>query len=332
VLASSRRGQKPHSGRATSTAALGACWEGRDRPDWRRLCRRTGTPRSTQPVPGTTTRHCLVPVLSRSARTSFPQVRTTSLRCVVLSRLGSRRLAGPVSAPPAPILRGAFGVSPGVLACATATAATLATRWSPAHGNRTEGRPPATPATGLRSASSKNKNTERVCGDPLPPLPPFVCWLPPGPGGARRCCHKLEAGRKPRKRPRVGRRPSRPRCPPPRRRLCPLVPERGDARQPAAFGTSSWSQKLLERSLCGDSPRRWKTRPGAECTGPHHRSDVQIVPKRERLIAATTLRLRAEPLMAATRCKHKRYTRESPIIALIGGTLEDSIPATRPAH
>ena len=32
-----------------------------------------------------TTRHCLVPVLCRSAKTSFPEARTTSLRSVVLS-------------------------------------------------------------------------------------------------------------------------------------------------------------------------------------------------------------------------------------------------------
>src|ERR1039458_8916043 len=41
-----------------------------------------------QRVPVTATRHCLVPVLSRSAKTSFPEARTTSLRSVVLSRLG----------------------------------------------------------------------------------------------------------------------------------------------------------------------------------------------------------------------------------------------------
>src|ERR1035441_10862049 len=47
------------------------------------------------------TRHCLAPVLPRSAKTSFPEARTTSLRSVVLSRLGPQEFAGPVSAPPA---------------------------------------------------------------------------------------------------------------------------------------------------------------------------------------------------------------------------------------
>ena len=39
-------------------------------------------------VPMTATRHCLVPVLSESAKTSFLEARTTPLRSVVLSRLG----------------------------------------------------------------------------------------------------------------------------------------------------------------------------------------------------------------------------------------------------
>ena len=50
------------------------------------------------------TRHCLAPVLSRSAKTSFPEARTTSLRSVVLSRLGPQEFAGPVSAPMARLL------------------------------------------------------------------------------------------------------------------------------------------------------------------------------------------------------------------------------------
>src|ERR1035437_10094301 len=42
---------------------------------------------------------------------------------------------------------------------------------SPAHRNRKGSQPPATKATGLRTPPQKNKNTERVCGDPLPTLP-----------------------------------------------------------------------------------------------------------------------------------------------------------------
>src|ERR1035441_3441851 len=40
-------------------------------------------------MPVLPTGHCPVPVLSRTAKTSFPEARTTSLRSVVLSRLGS---------------------------------------------------------------------------------------------------------------------------------------------------------------------------------------------------------------------------------------------------
>src|ERR1017187_3076093 len=43
-----------------------------------------------QPKEGTT-RHCLVPVLCRGAKTSFPEARTTPLRSVVLSRPKSKR-------------------------------------------------------------------------------------------------------------------------------------------------------------------------------------------------------------------------------------------------
>src|ERR1035437_770732 len=48
---------------------------------------------------------------------------------------------------------------------------------SPAHGKRDKTgsrRTPATRATGLRRPLPKNKNTERVCRDPLPALPLLV--------------------------------------------------------------------------------------------------------------------------------------------------------------
>jgi hypothetical protein len=55
-------------------------------------------------VPVTATRQRPVPVLSRSAKTSFPEARTTSLRSVVLPRLGSKGLlAGPRPASALPV-------------------------------------------------------------------------------------------------------------------------------------------------------------------------------------------------------------------------------------
>jgi hypothetical protein len=57
---------------------------------------------------------------------------------------------------------------------------------SPAHGKRDKTgsrRTPATRATGLRRPLLKDKDTERVCRDPLPALPFFPCVLAsPGPG------------------------------------------------------------------------------------------------------------------------------------------------------
>ena len=50
-----------------------------------------------------------------------------------------------------------------------------------------------------------------------------------------------------------------------------------------------------------------------------------LIIKRERLIAGTTLRLTAERPIAASRCKNKTYTREKRIFALIWGTLGDSL-------
>ena len=51
--------------------------------------------------PVTSTRHCLVPVLSRRAKTSFPEARTTPLRSVVLSAWAGK-ISSACSDPPAP--------------------------------------------------------------------------------------------------------------------------------------------------------------------------------------------------------------------------------------
>src|ERR1035437_5790436 len=101
-------------------------------------------------MPVTATRHCLVPVLSRSAKTSFPG--RGPLRCAPWSfPPGSRKVAGPVSAPPAPSPCPG-GVQPRILGCATPRQP----RCPPAHRNRTGGRT-ATKATGLHGPPPKNK-------------------------------------------------------------------------------------------------------------------------------------------------------------------------------
>src|ERR1019366_5386008 len=89
------------------------------------------------------------------------------LRCA--SRLlppGSRNVAGPVSTPPAPAPPRCAGVGPpAVLACATATAATLPTSTR----NRTGGRP-RQHRQRVSGDLREKQNTERVCGDRLPVL------------------------------------------------------------------------------------------------------------------------------------------------------------------
>src|ERR1017187_4288483 len=102
--------------------------------------------------------------LSRGA-TIQPTTYRLKTRSVVLPAWDLEELAGPVSTPPAPSPC-PDGVQPRILGCATPRQP----RCPPAHGNRTGGRT-ATKATGLRTPPQKNKNTERVCGDPLPTLP-----------------------------------------------------------------------------------------------------------------------------------------------------------------
>jgi hypothetical protein len=55
-------------------------------------------------------------------------------------------------------------------------------------------------------------------------------------------------------------------------------------------------------------------------TLPEQASALEVTSVQLRL-EPTSLRLTAEPLVAASRCKHEAYTREITIIPLIGGTL-----------
>src|ERR1035437_8961089 len=91
------------------------------------------------------------------------------------SRLGGEKFLG-LLRPPAPSPCPG-GVQPRILGCATPRQP----RCPPAHGNRTGGR---TGNASNRSPEtfSKNKNTGRVCGDPLPSLPLLLCaGFLPGP-------------------------------------------------------------------------------------------------------------------------------------------------------
>src|ERR1035437_4609252 len=170
-------------------------------------------------MPVTETRHCLVPVLSRSAKTSFPG--RGPLRCAPWSfppgggkvprpvgparpvplplrgaapGLGGRApTATPPARPRAPPRRGGKmslalwpppapppcpgGVQPRILGCAPPRQP----RCPPAHGNRTGGRT-CNAINRSPETFSKNKNTGRVCGDPLPSLPLSLCaGFLPGP-------------------------------------------------------------------------------------------------------------------------------------------------------
>jgi hypothetical protein len=103
-------------------------------------------------VPVTATRHCLVPVLPRRAKTSFPGRRDTPLRSVSLSARGlEKRLAG--SAPPVP--------APS--RCATA-------EWP-----RTR--------LGLCDRHSSDTAHQHTQQDGRAALAP-VCWLAPAPGAS----------------------------------------------------------------------------------------------------------------------------------------------------
>jgi hypothetical protein len=128
----------------------------------------------------TATGHCPVPVLPRRAKTSFPGRGAAPLRFAASS---------------AWVQKGSWAG----LRAASASAATLCWRGAtppswlarppqqrhcpPTHATG-RGRPPTTPATGLRTPPRKNRNTGTACGKPLPPLPPSVCWLAPAPGAS----------------------------------------------------------------------------------------------------------------------------------------------------
>src|ERR1035437_9579167 len=120
-------------------------------------------------VPVTATRHCLVPVLPRRAKTSFPGREAAPLRC---------------AAPSAWVQKGSWAG----LRSASASAVTLCWRGAtppswlarppqqrhcpPTHATGREGGPGNT-GNGSPETSEKNRTTGTACGDPLPVLPLF---------------------------------------------------------------------------------------------------------------------------------------------------------------
>ena len=122
-------------------------------------------------VPVTATGHCPVPVLPRKAKTSFPGRGAAPLRFAA-SSAWSRKVAGPVSAPPVP--------APSRCATAEWPRARLGLRDRHSdtahHHTQQDGRAaPATPATGLRRPPRKTEPQEQPAGNRLPPLPLFLC-------------------------------------------------------------------------------------------------------------------------------------------------------------
>ena len=130
----------------------------------------TGTPRSSPPVPVTATRQCLVPVLSPSAKTSFPG--RGPLRCAPWSfPPGGGKVPRPVA--PASTVPVPWRGAAQDLGVRDPTAATL-----PASTRKQDRRPDGNNGNGSPRTSPKKQNTERVCEDALPPLPGLlsVCW------------------------------------------------------------------------------------------------------------------------------------------------------------
>src|ERR1035437_5424861 len=123
-------------------------------------------------VPVTATRHCLVPVLPRRAKTSFPGREAAPLRFAAPSTWVQKgSWAGLRSASASAATLCWRGTAPRLGACATATAATQHHQ----HTQQDWRAAPATPATGFRTPPRKYRNTGTACGDPLPPL---RRWLP----------------------------------------------------------------------------------------------------------------------------------------------------------
>jgi len=117
---------------------------------------KTKTPAVESEVPVTATRHCPVPVLCRSAKTSFSG--RGPLRCA--SRLlppGSRKVAGPVSALPVPAPSRCAGAGPlRRLGLRDRRSSDTAHQHTQQDGRAA----PATPATGLRRPFLKTKTQE----------------------------------------------------------------------------------------------------------------------------------------------------------------------------
>src|SRR5450759_4837238 len=118
-------------------------------------------------MPVTATRRCLVPVLSRSAKTSFPG--RGPLRCAPWSfPPGGGKVPRPVA--PASTVPVPWRGAAQDLGVRDPTAATL-----PASTRKQDRRPDGNKSNGSPRTSPKKQNTERVCEDPLPPLPLSLC-------------------------------------------------------------------------------------------------------------------------------------------------------------
>src|ERR1035437_6324075 len=106
-----------------------------------------------------------------------------------------------------------------------------------------------------------------------------------------------------------------------RRNLRPCDPRQGSGGRP---GLGRHHAASTGREIQG---RKLKRLAHGECDSNHAQRRDGRVPggAGKRPVSAgdspTTLPLTAEGLVAASRCKHKAYTRKKPIIALIGGTL-----------
>src|ERR1035437_2572091 len=116
-------------------------------------------------VPVTATRHCLVPVLPRRAKTSFPGREAAPLRFAAPSAWvqegrGNGLRAPRASAVPLCWRGGHFAV----LACAPASADGAALQ----HTRTGQEARTGNTSNGFLQPSKKKGNTGRVCGDPLP--------------------------------------------------------------------------------------------------------------------------------------------------------------------
>src|ERR1035437_552280 len=130
-------------------------------------------------VPVTATRHCLVPVLPRRAKTSFPGREAAPLRFAAPSAWVQKGSWNGLRAASASAVTLCWrGGHFAVLACATARADGAALQHTRTEQEARSGNT----SNGFLQPSKKKGNTGRVCGDPLPSLPLSLCaGFLPGP-------------------------------------------------------------------------------------------------------------------------------------------------------